>query len=300
MESEAPPPSQLLRRLIDFDTELSLRLYTIAHPILPYSLLKSLEISGDGRLFFPVVVSLLLTTTAATVFLIDLLLAAVLDLALIGLLKHLIRRPRPVYNQNMFLSFSVDHWSFPSGHSSRVFFIATMFYLSSDLVQRSLIEAGYGSYSGQFVHIVGAWAVITSGSRVLLGRHFVLDVVAGACLGVLEGIFSFQIFNYGNLMSFIHERIPIATKLTLIKRLTVWVGIKMEGNNVQEVRDALMSIRGRGRRDRGISTYAAACYHIWKTRNCLFHRKEKPDVKMCFNHITSHLSTFWGRKSRSK
>ncbi|VFQ70753.1 unnamed protein product [Cuscuta campestris] len=215
MESEAPPPSQLLRRLIDFDTELSLRLYTLAHPILPYSLLKSLEISGDGRLFFPVVISLLLTTTAATAFLINLLLAAVLDLALIGLLKHLIRRPRPVYNQNMFLSFSVDHWSFPSGHSSRVFFIATMFYLSPDLVQRSLIEAGYGSYLGQFVHIVGAWAVITSGSRVLLGRHFVLDVVAGACLGVLEGIFSFQIFNYGNLMSFVHERTPIATKLIL-------------------------------------------------------------------------------------
>lgn len=205
MESKPPPasPPSLLRRLIDFDTELSLRLYTLTHPILPYSLLKTLEISGDGRLFFPVVISILLTTSAAAAFLVSLLLGAVLDLALIGILKHLIQRPRPVYNKNMFLSFAVDHWSFPSGHSSRVFFIATMFYLSFDLVQRFLLDLRYDFFTDHFVYIIGAWATITSVSRILLGRHFVLDVVAGACLGVLEGLFSFRVFNYEKLSSFL-------------------------------------------------------------------------------------------------
>ncbi|XP_031125340.1 probable lipid phosphate phosphatase beta [Ipomoea triloba] len=208
MESKLPPPSpspsppRLLRRLIDFDTQLSLRLYTLTHPILPHSILKTLEISGDGRLFFPVIISILLATSAAAAFLVDLLLGAVLDLAVIGILKHLIKRSRPVYNKNMFLSFAVDHWSFPSGHSSRVFFIATMFYLSFDLVQGFLLDLRYDIFADHFVYIIGAWAMVTSVSRILLGRHFVLDVVAGACLGVLEGLFSFRFFNYEKLSSF--------------------------------------------------------------------------------------------------
>ncbi|CAH9081510.1 unnamed protein product [Cuscuta europaea] len=200
MGSQPSPSPSLLRRLVDIDSELSLRLYNIARPIIPYYLLKALEISGDGRLFFPVIISLLLTTSAAGVFLINLLLAALLDLALIGLIKHIIQRPRPVYNKNMSLSFAVDHWSFPSGHSSRVFFIATMFYLSSDLIPRLLEDR---EYSGHLIYVLGSWAIITSGSRVLLGRHFVLDVVAGACVGVLEGMFAFRFLRFENLTSFL-------------------------------------------------------------------------------------------------
>ncbi|XP_071918397.1 probable lipid phosphate phosphatase beta [Coffea arabica] len=205
-----PPPSSGLRHLIKFDTALSLRLYTITQPILPYSLLKSLEFSGDGRLFFPLILSLLLyplsTTTAATTnpFLLDLFLGALLDLLLIGLLKHLIRRPRPVYNKNMFVSFAVDHWSFPSGHSSRVSFIATLFYFYSNWVRNLLINSRLNQFVVEnIVLIVASWAVITSVSRVLLGRHFVLDVFAGMFLGVLEGFFVFRVFNCENLSSFL-------------------------------------------------------------------------------------------------
>ncbi|XP_027181833.1 probable lipid phosphate phosphatase beta [Coffea eugenioides] len=205
-----PPPSSVLRDLIKFDTALSLRLYTITQPILPYSLLKSLEFSGDGRLFFPLILSLLLyplsITTAATTnpFLLDLFLGALLDLLLIGLLKHLIRRPRPVYNKNMFVSFAVDHWSFPSGHSSRVSFIATLFYFYSNWVRNLLINSRLNQFVVEnIVLIVASWAVITSVSRVLLGRHFVLDVFAGMFLGVLEGFFVFRVFNSENLSSFL-------------------------------------------------------------------------------------------------
>ncbi|KAI3516795.1 hypothetical protein L1887_15836 [Cichorium endivia] len=59
---------------------------------------------------------------------------SLLNLLLIGLIKHLVRRPHPVYNKNMFLTFVVDHWSFPSGHASRVCFTASLFYLSLDLI----------------------------------------------------------------------------------------------------------------------------------------------------------------------
>ena len=49
------------------------------------------------------------------------LLAFVLDLILVGSLKSIFRRPRPVYNNSgdFILVVSVDHYSFPSGHASR-------------------------------------------------------------------------------------------------------------------------------------------------------------------------------------
>ncbi|CAI9087509.1 OLC1v1021588C1 [Oldenlandia corymbosa var. corymbosa] len=208
-----PPSSSILRRIIKFDTALSLRLYNLTHSILPYSLLKSLEYSGDGRLFFPIIISLLLYpffTAAAPAkpptdpFLVNLFIGGLLDIILIGLLKHFIRRPRPVYNKNMFLSFAVDHWSFPSGHSSRVAFIATLFYFYSDWVRNFWMTSEFGLpfLAEYFVLIVVSWAVVTSVSRVLLGRHFVFDVLAGMWLGFLEGFFVFRVFNYHNLSQF--------------------------------------------------------------------------------------------------
>lgn len=53
-----------------------------------------------------------------------------------------------------------------------------------------------------FVPIVATWAFITSISRVLLGRHFVFDVLAGICLGILEALFVFHALDDENLISF--------------------------------------------------------------------------------------------------
>ncbi|KAG5559326.1 hypothetical protein RHGRI_009013 [Rhododendron griersonianum] len=209
MGSIPPPPPSILNRLIDIDKSVSLHLHSTAQPFLPRSLLKTLEISGDGRLFFPLAISLLLsplsTATATTFLLSSLLIGAVLDLLLVGLTKHLVRRPRPVYNKDMFLSFAVDHWSFPSGHSSRVCFVAAFLSLSSAAIRDAIAQLRLSrvEYVDKLIDSVGiddgaavnlvvlvacSWAAATSISRVLLGRHFVCDVIAGALLGVLEAL----------------------------------------------------------------------------------------------------------------
>ncbi|KAM7525600.1 hypothetical protein LguiA_015502 [Lonicera macranthoides] len=214
--SPSPSPSPL-RRLINLDTALSLHLHNLTQPIVPRSLLKTLEISGDGRLIFPILLSLILSPLFNT-FLFDLLVGSILDLLFVGLIKHLVRRPRPVYNMHMSLTFSVDHWSFPSGHSSRVCFVASFVYLSSAVVETILVELRssgveyvetlvdlFGSDEVRavdyVVSIVCLWAVLTSISRILLGRHFVFDVVAGGCLGVAEALVVFRYVNYETLSS---------------------------------------------------------------------------------------------------
>ncbi|KAJ0048475.1 hypothetical protein Pint_15899 [Pistacia integerrima] len=166
--------------LITLDTTISQSIHTLFHSMIPRSFLHLLEYSADFRLSFPVALSLYFTPIRPT-YLIPFLLGLLLDLLLIGLVKSIFRRSRPHYNPSMIPAVSVDNFSFPSGHASRVFYIAGFAYLFTVF-----------NGTGWFLVSVWTWALLTSVSRVLLGRHFVLDVFAGACLGVLEAMFVFR------------------------------------------------------------------------------------------------------------
>ncbi|KAK9143178.1 hypothetical protein Syun_012578 [Stephania yunnanensis] len=202
-----PHTTTPLSRLINLDATWSLHLHTICAPIFPRTLLKSLEISGDGRFWFPIPIAVLLSPLSTRSLhvrwiVLGLLIGSLLDLLLVGLVKYAVKRPRPVYNKGMHLTVSVDHWSFPSGHSSRVCFVASFLCGSLDSVNAALVELrglGCGKIAKAFVWIVCLWSVVTSFSRVLLGRHFVLDVLAGACLGVVEAWLVFWFLEFGVL-----------------------------------------------------------------------------------------------------
>lgn len=200
--SSATKPPSTFRRLIDLDTAWSLHIHTICHPIIPRSALKALEISGDGRFWIPIPVALLLATPPPLRSIpLLLLLGFLLDLLLVGSLKYLVRRPRPSYNAGMHLTVAVDHWSFPSGHSSRVCFIAAFLYLSS----ASLAEEFQRLGSPQIpLSAVLLWSASTCMSRVLLGRHFVFDVIAGACLGLFEAVVVFRIGKFMHQMDYFY------------------------------------------------------------------------------------------------
>ncbi|PON53852.1 Phosphatidic acid phosphatase type 2/haloperoxidase [Parasponia andersonii] len=191
----------LLGGLVSLDSKVSYHLHSLFRPFLPHLVLLLLELSADFRFFFPVCLSLLLLpppfpTHRLRPFLVPFLLGLLLDLALVGLLKLLVRRSRPHYNPAMSAAVSADHFSFPSGHSSRVFFVAALVHLSIAAFVDALAQFRSGSDEGSSVNllilVVWVWAAATSLSRVLLGRHFVVDVFAGACLGVLEALFAFH------------------------------------------------------------------------------------------------------------
>ncbi|PQQ14194.1 putative lipid phosphate phosphatase beta [Prunus yedoensis var. nudiflora] len=225
-----PTPPPLLRRLVTLDTTLSQRLHVLAKPFLPHFILHLLEISADFRFFFPLSLSLLaaptLTLTPSPIqipgpgaslspiqiirlLLSPLILGLLLDLALIGLIKLLFRAARPLYNKNMNVAVSVDHFSFPSGHASRVCFVATLLHLSAAALADALVHlrptspfidrwigADPVSAISVLVLVAWTWAYATSFSRILLGRHFVTDVCAGACLGMFEGLVAFRFLRF--------------------------------------------------------------------------------------------------------
>jgi len=140
----------------------------------PFMLL--LELSGHGVPWISGTLFALLnvkTSSEKEVFL-NLILGLITDLIVVGILKTIFRRSRPHYNQqDMFLTVSVDNYSFPSGHATR-----------SSMVMVFLLSRMYLSISVKFLIIL--WAISVSLSRIVLGRHHVSDVLVGFCVGILQ------------------------------------------------------------------------------------------------------------------
>ncbi|CAL0312917.1 unnamed protein product [Lupinus luteus] len=207
-----PPP--FLRHILNLDATLSLYIHTLTKPLTPRPLLRLLELIADFRFFFPVTLSLFLATPPSSSLrshlLLPLLLCSILDLLFIALIKSIVRRSRPPYAKHDEYNavVSVDNFSFPSGHSSRVSFIASIFYLSRTFIVDAVSDLNHPRVAllihrwirgdevlavTLLISVVWFWALSTLISRVVLGRHYVLDVFVGGCLGYLEALLTLYI-----------------------------------------------------------------------------------------------------------
>ncbi|RLQ93977.1 phosphatase PAP2 family protein [Falsibacillus albus] len=96
---------------------------------------------------------------------------------IVSVIKRIVKRIRP-YVQ---LPDAMNHipplkdHSFPSGHSTAVFSVATPFMLQFPMISALLLPI----------------ASIVAISRIVLGVHYPSDVVCGVCLGVISSIVMF-------------------------------------------------------------------------------------------------------------
>ncbi|KAK9847795.1 hypothetical protein WJX84_009050 [Apatococcus fuscideae] len=138
-----------------------------------------LEHSGNGLVWLPLVAGLLCMpqlSPLARHLVANFFLGFWTDLIIVGLLKGIVRRPRPSYNNpdDFLLVVAVDKWSFPSGHASRVAYMAGF---------ACVIAAANGSHMGVATTV---WGTVVALSRALLGRHYLGDICAGALVGILN------------------------------------------------------------------------------------------------------------------
>ncbi|XP_038625955.1 phospholipid phosphatase 6 [Tachyglossus aculeatus] len=169
-----------LRSLLAIDLWLSKRLGVCAGEHSAWGsarpLMKLLEISGHGIPWLAGTVYCLARSDswAGREVLLNLLFALLLDLLLVALLKALVRRRRPAHNRmDMFVTLSVDKYSFPSGHATRAVLICrfTLHHLVLAIPLRVLVVL---------------WAFGLGLSRVMLGRHNVTDVAFGFFFGYVQ------------------------------------------------------------------------------------------------------------------
>jgi undecaprenyl-diphosphatase len=106
--------------------------------------------------------------------------AAIAGILVFKALKRLSRRPRPCQVEPHCWSKTLppDHFSFPSGHTMTAFSIALV------------VSFFYPSLEGALFFLALSIAV----SRIVLGMHYLSDVLAGTVLGVVLGCVSITAF----------------------------------------------------------------------------------------------------------
>lgn len=171
-----------LKTLLSIDASITKMLAICCTPgslFRPFAL--ALEWSGHGLPWFVVVLYVIFTTPLhdrSTLYIFyNYLFALILDCICVGLIKSIVQRPRPSYNhsKDMHVVVKADNFSFPSGHSSRItlmIYITLIFFKGFNLPTKIILVA---------------WAFWVCLSRVMLGRHYLFDICAGASLAMVLG-----------------------------------------------------------------------------------------------------------------
>jgi membrane-associated phospholipid phosphatase len=158
--------------------EIFVQLNTI-HTLYLDAFFLNYTILGDGVVSIAIFLVLLLMerTTMAIQVIITYLFSGLL----VRVMKHIIVSPRPhaVFDDGTYhyfiegVTYSGQN-SFPSGHTTSAFALAVLLSLHDTKRARQI--------SYLFL------AIITGYSRIYLGQHFLIDVTAGALLGVLSAL----------------------------------------------------------------------------------------------------------------
>jgi len=132
--------------------------------------------TGDGHLYLLLGLFIYLSEGWHSLFLRILLVAFLIERPLYFILKNSCKRNRPQAALKGFNSLITpsDQFSFPSGHTSAAFMVATI--------------SGY--FMPVFLLPLLLWAALVGFSRVLLGVHFPTDTLVGMLLGVSVAVFS--------------------------------------------------------------------------------------------------------------
>ncbi|MGL6316893.1 phosphatase PAP2 family protein [Vibrio sp. WXL103] len=132
---------------------------------------RAISHTGDGHLYVVIaLVAYLGDETLGKIFVGCGLLAFLIELPIYWTLKNSFKRRRPPELSEQLVSFITpsDRYSLPSGHTAAAFLMA------------SLISQFYPSLAP----LALIWAALIGLSRILLGVHFITDVLIGIVLGV--------------------------------------------------------------------------------------------------------------------
>ncbi|MDH7615467.1 phosphatase PAP2 family protein [Vibrio cholerae] len=141
---------------------------------------KSISHTGDGHLYALMgILACWLDETHGLLFLAVGLLAFAIELPIYWLLKNSFQRRRPQELSALVTAYITpsDRYSLPSGHTAAAFVMATLI----------------GYIYPHWYAVALCWAGLIGLARVLLGVHFLSDVIAGALLGMGSATYAMSV-----------------------------------------------------------------------------------------------------------
>lgn len=102
----------------------------------------------------------------------------IISAGLVLVIKFIIRRRRPKGEWGSIYR-NTDPHSFPSGHATRAFLLAAL-----------AARLGPPWLAG----VLSFWAPLVSLARVVMGVHYLSDILAGGLLGILIGLTSLFVY----------------------------------------------------------------------------------------------------------
>ena len=137
---------------------------------------RYLSKTGDGQLYLLIIGYLYWREEIENLCLHAVVLAFLIERPVYFVLKNSLKRNRPEAALKNFRSIITpsDQFSFPSGHTSAAFMMATLL----------------GFYFPPLIIFLYCWATLVGCSRVVLGVHFPTDIFVGALLGISTALFS--------------------------------------------------------------------------------------------------------------
>lgn len=131
------------------------------------------------------VISLILFLTSDRLVVYELILGTLTLWIMVELVKALVRRSRPNIRvtQTRIVGYQASGRSFPSGHTSQAFFMATLM-------------TSHFHASAWVMFILYAIALLVGITRMYVGAHYPRDVLAGAILGSVWGLLGVLVDGY--------------------------------------------------------------------------------------------------------
>jgi undecaprenyl-diphosphatase len=83
-------------------------------------------------------------------------------------MKQTIRRYRPDFKDSRFGAIAFDEWSFPSGHATRSMYVMILMPI----------------YTPNLAVIWIIWGLFMIASRLILGVHYISDIIGGMFLSI--------------------------------------------------------------------------------------------------------------------
>ena len=136
-------------------------------------------------------------------------LALVATFAVAGVINHFIKaligRARPFDTYNDIINYgNEDGFSLPSGHSLCAGIFATFLVYTLFKTTKNKLDRTLGSLA------LGSLMLLIAFSRMVLGVHYLTDIIAGTILGILFAIVGIIVYNV--VMKWMYKKFPKNTK----------------------------------------------------------------------------------------